>query len=62
MSGNQANGSLTVNLTVYRSSAWTLSTAASMYAWGFPVTVRKRSTEYTTSSAVSSRPFTGGFG
>ena len=32
MSGNQANGSLTVNLTVYRSSASTLSTAVSMYA------------------------------
>ena len=30
MSGNQANGSLTVNFTVWRSRASTLSTAASM--------------------------------
>src|SRR5215510_16615720 len=33
-----------------------------MYALGFPLRARKRSMLYLTSSAVSSRPFTGGFG
>ena len=53
MSRNQAKGS-------FRAS--TFSTPASMYACGLPFTVRKRSIEYTTSSAVSSLPFTGGLG
>jgi hypothetical protein len=33
-----------------------------MYAIGLPLTVRNRSTVYRTSSAVSSRPLTGGLG
>src|SRR5262249_5923694 len=60
MSRNQTNGSFKVNLTVYLSGASTLSTALSMYALALPFTVRKWFTLNTTSSAVSSRPFTGG--
>jgi hypothetical protein len=59
MSSSHANGSLRVIRTVYRSRASTLSTDASIAALALPGTVRKRSTLYTTSSAVSSRPFTG---
>src|SRR2546425_1778122 len=60
MSKNQTNGSFKVNFTVYLSGASTLSTDLSMYALALPFTVRKWFTLYTTSSAVSSRPFTGG--
>src|SRR5256886_11249625 len=59
MSRNQTNGSLSVNLTVYLSVASTFSTDFSMYALALPYTVRKWFTLYTTSSAVSSRQFTG---
>ena len=62
MSRNQAYGSFRVNFTVWRSTASTRSTTESMYACGLPFTVRNRSIEYTTSAAVSSRPFTGGLG
>src|SRR2546429_3250246 len=61
MSRNQTNGSFKVNFTVYLSGASTLSTDLSMYALALPFTVRKWFTLNTTSSAVSSRPFTGGF-
>ena len=44
MSRNQTKGSLSVNLTVYRSGASTRSTAFSMYAYALPVTVMNRST------------------
>ena len=60
MSRNQTNGSFSVNLTVYLSGASTLSTDLSMYALALPFTVKKWFTLNTTSSAVSSRPFTGG--
>src|SRR6266481_9952632 len=60
MSSSHAHGSLRANRTVYRSRTSTLSTDASIEALALPGTVRKRSTLYTTSSAVSSRPFTGG--
>ncbi len=60
MSRNQTNGSFNVNFTEYLSGASTFSTALSMYALALPLTVRKWFTLNTTSSAVSSRPFTGG--
>ena len=44
VSRNQANGSLSVNLTVYLSIASTLSSEPSMYALALPLVVRKRST------------------
>src|SRR5215470_1063801 len=62
MSRNHANGSFSVKRTVYRSSASTRSTSRSVVASTLPGTVRNRSTLQRTSSAVSSRPLTGGFG
>src|SRR5262252_5470919 len=62
MSRNQAFGSFSVNLTVYLSSTSILSTDSSTGRLGLPLMVRNRSYVYLTSSAVSSRPLTGGFG
>ena len=59
-STNHAFGSFRVNRTVYLSSASTLSSISRMNLLPLPLTVRKRSYVYFTSSAVSSRPFTGG--
>src|SRR5262249_40361841 len=62
ISRNQAFGSFSVNLTVYLSRASILSTESSTGRLGLPLIVRNRSYVYLTSSAVSSRPLTGGFG
>src|SRR5262249_8094395 len=61
-STNQALGSLSVNFTVYLSGASTLSTISRTARFGLPFVARKRSNVYFTSSAVSSRPLTGGLG
>ena len=61
-STNQALGSLSVNFTVYLSRASTLSTISRTVRFGLPFVARKRSYVYFTSSAVSSRPLTGGLG
>ena len=57
---NHAYGSFRTNRTVCGSSASTLSTCSSTGRFGLPLSVRNRSYVYLTSSAVSSRPFTGG--
>src|SRR5262252_10146464 len=62
LSMNHANVSLSVNFTVCLSTASTLSTASKVPRFPFPGIVRKRSYVYLTSSAVSSRPLTGGLG
>ena len=62
MSRNHAAGSFNVNLIVYLSGVSTLSIDCSICALALPGVARKRSTVYRTSSAVSSRPFTGGLG
>ncbi len=62
MSRNHAAGSFNVNLIVYLSGVSTLSIECNIWALALPGVVRKRSTVYRTSSAVSSRPFTGGLG
>src|SRR5947207_9767552 len=59
-STNQAFGSFSLKTTVYLSGVSIFSTASSRYRLGLPLMERKRSYEYFTSSAVSSRPFTGG--
>ena len=60
MSRNQTYGSFSVNLTVYLSTTSTLSSAAIIARLALPFSETKRSKVYLTSSAVSSRPFTGG--
>src|SRR4029450_11046204 len=57
-----ARGSFSVNLTVWRSTASILSTSSSVCRLALPLMPRNRSYVYFTSSAVSSRPLTGGFG
>src|SRR5438445_2019637 len=62
MSRNHAFGPFSVNFTVCLSRTSILSTNSSTGRLPLPLTVRKRSYVYLTSSAVSSRPFTGGLG
>ncbi len=56
---NGAYGSLSVTRTVYRSSTSIAVTGSKRGAK--PDLAMKRSSEYLTSSATTSRPFTGGF-
>src|SRR5262247_2278593 len=61
-SRNQANGSFSTNRTVCGSITSILSTCSRAGRLGLVLRLRKRSYVYLTSSAVSSRPLTGGLG